>query len=57
MMSIGLRAQDAVFTHVIDVGIGYVSRVELPVQRRLCPDFCEKCRVIRHSRVFPRVDG
>ena len=21
------------------------------------PDFREKCRVIRHSRVFPRVDG
>ena len=21
------------------------------------PNFCEKCRVTRHSRVFPRVDG
>ena len=21
------------------------------------PDFSEKCRVTRHSRVFPRVDG
>ena len=39
MMSIGLWAQEAVFTHVIDVGTGYVSRVELPVQRRLCPIF------------------
>ena len=25
MMSIGLWAQEAVFTHVIDVGIGYVQ--------------------------------
>ena len=39
MMSIGLWAQEAVFTHVIDVGTSYVSWVELPVQRRLCPIF------------------
>ena len=41
-MSIGLWAQVAVFTHVIDVGTGYVHAciwVELPVQRRLCPIF------------------
>ena len=38
-MSIGLWAQEAVFTHVIDVMTGYVSRVELPVQRRLYPIF------------------
>ena len=56
-------------THVIGcIGyIGYIALfgtgicrfclwVELPVQRRL-PDFREKCRVTRHSRVFPRVDG
>ena len=39
VMSIGLWAQEVVFTHVIDVGTGYVSRVELPLQRRLCPIF------------------
>ena len=57
-------------THVIGyIGyIGYIAQfgtgicrfciwVELPVQRRLCPDFREKCQVTRHSRVFPRVDG
>ena len=31
----------------------YLGRA--PVQRRL-PDFREKCRITRHSRVFPRVD-
>ena len=30
-MSIGLWAQEAVFTHVIDVGTGYVLWVELIV--------------------------
>ena len=39
VMSIGLWAQEAVFTHVIDVGTGYVLWVELIVQRRLCPMF------------------
>ena len=38
-MSIGLWAQEAVFTHVIDVGTGYVLWVELIVQRKLCPMF------------------
>ena len=38
-MSIGLWAQEAVFTHVINVGTGYVFRVELLVQRGLCPIF------------------
>ena len=42
MMSIGLWAKEAVFTHVIDVGTGYVSRVELLVQMRLCPIFVRK---------------
>ena len=49
MISIGLWAQEAVFTHVIDVGTGYVkgyvSRVELPVQRRLCPIFVNRVRL------------
>ena len=38
-MSIGLWAQEVVFTHVIDVGTGYVFRVELLLQRRLHPIF------------------
>ena len=31
--------------------------VELPVTKETLLDFREKCRVTRHSRVFPRVDG
>ena len=41
-MSIGLWAQKAVFTHVIDVGTGYVFWVELLVQRRPCPIFMSR---------------
>ena len=41
-MSIGLWTQEAVFTHVIDVGTSYVLRVELLVQRRLCPIFVSR---------------
>ena len=32
--------------------LGRASRI-----KETLPDFCEKCRVTRHSRVFPRVDG
>ena len=43
MMDIVVWAHEAVFYsymyHVIDVGTGVVLRVELPVQRRLCPIF------------------
>ena len=28
-----------------------------PRTKETLPDFCEKCRVTRHSRVFPQVDG
>ena len=35
----------------------YCIWVELPVQRRLCPIFREKCRVTRHSRVFCGLTG
>ena len=66
-MSIGLWAQVVVLLMDCYIGLlgqvkyrlytGYVLRVELPVQRRLCPDFRERCRVTRHSRAFPRVDG
>ena len=41
-MSIDLWAQEALFTHVIDVGTGYVFWVELLVQRRLCPIFVSR---------------
>ena len=39
------------------VGTSYVLWVELPVQRRLFPDFREYCRVTRHSRVFRGLTG
>ena len=59
MMSIGLWAQEAIFTHVIDVGIS-MCRLCIPGRaprtKETLPDFREKCRVTRHSLVFPRVD-
>ena len=37
-------------------GIGlYLGRA--PHTKETLPDFLERCRVTRHSRVFPRVDG
>ena len=42
---------------IVIVGIGYVPWVELPVQRRLCPNFLEWCRVTRHSQVFRGLTG
>ena len=33
----------------------YLGRA--PRTKETLPDFREKCRVTRHSRVFPRVDG
>ena len=62
-MSIGLWAQGAVL--LMDCYIGLLGQVIY----RLCitgrafrtketlPDFHEKYRVTRHSRVFPQVDG
>ena len=41
---------------VIDIGTGlYLGRA--PRTEETLPDFREKCRVTRHSRVFPWVDG
>ena len=41
---------------VIDIGTGlYLARA--PHKNETLPDFREKCRVTRHSRVFMRVDG
>ena len=40
---------------VIDIGTGlYLGRA--PRTKKTLPDFREKCRVTRHSIVFPRVD-
>ena len=33
----------------------YLGRA--PLTKETLPDFRERCRVTRHSRVFPRVDG
>ena len=62
-MSIGLWAQVVVL--LMDCYIGLLGQVIyrlcIPVRalrtKETLPDFREKCRVTRHSRVFPRVDG
>ena len=62
-MSIGLWAQVAVL--LMDCYIGLLGQViyklcipgRAPHTKETLPDFREKCRVTRHSRVFPRVDG
>ena len=41
-------------------GTGFIQVLYLgraPRTKETLPDFREKCRVTRHSRVFPRVDG
>ena len=38
-----------------DMQVLYLGRA--PRTKETLPDFREKCRVTRHSRVFPRVDG
>ena len=51
------------FTHDIVIlmfGTGYMQVLYLgraPRTKETMLDFREKCRVTRHSRVFPRVDG
>ena len=42
------------------LGIGFMKVFyfrRAPRTKETLPDFREKCRVTRHSRVFPRVDG
>ena len=46
------------------VGTGYVqvmyrlcTKGRAPRTNETLPDFRERCRVTRHSRVFPRVNG
>ena len=51
------------FTHVIVIlmfGTGFMQVMyfgRAPRIKEAMPHFREKCRVTRHSRVFPRVDG
>ena len=59
-MSIVLWAQEAVFTHVIVdwdrfMQVLYLGRA--PRTKETLPDFREKCRVTRHSRVFRELTG
>ena len=62
-MSIGLWAQVAVL--LMDCYIGLLGQIiyklctygRAPRTEETLPDFHERCRVTRHSRVFPRVDG
>ena len=62
-MSIGLWAQVAVL--LMDCYIGLLGQViyrlcipgRAPRMKETLPDFREKCRVTRHSRVFSQVDG
>ena len=62
-MSIGLWAQVAV--SLMDCYIGLLGQViyrlctkgKAPRTKKTLPDFREKCRVTRYSRVFPWVDG
>ena len=51
------------FTHVIVIlmfGTGYMQVLYLgraPRTKETLPDFCKKCRVTRHSRVFRGLTG
>ena len=69
-MSINAGAQEVIFTlyswirdpvwSLMLIGTGYIQVMYLgraPCTKETLPDFGEKCRVTRHSRVFSRVDG
>ena len=69
-MSINAGAQEAIFTlyscirdpawSLMLIGTGYIQVMyfgRAPRTKETLLDFREKCRVTRHSRVFPRVDG
>ena len=63
----GLRGHFTLYSCIRDpawslmlIGTGYIQVMYLgraPRTKETLPDFSEKCRVTRHSRVFPRVDG
>ena len=56
-------AQVAVLLMYLDIGLlGQViyrlcTKGRAPCTEETLPDFRERCRVTRHSREFPRVDG
>ena len=59
-MSIVLWAQEAVFTHVIvdwDMFMQVLYLGRAPRTKETLPDFRERCRVTRHSRVFRGLTG
>ena len=70
VVSINAGAQEVNFTlyscirdpawSLMLIGTGYIQVMYLgraPRTKETLPDFREKCRVTRHSRVFPWVDG
>ena len=60
VISIGFLAQEAVCNQVIDVGTCFMKVLYLgraPRTKETLPDFREKCRVTRHSRVFHGLTG
>ena len=70
VVSINAGAQEVIFTlyscirdpawSLMLIGTSYIQVMYLgraPRTKETLPDFREKCRVTRHSRVFPRVDG
>ena len=70
MLSINAGAQEVIFTlyscirdpvwSLMLIETGYIQVMYLgraPRTKETLPNFREKCRVTRHSRVFPRVDG
>ena len=56
-------AQDPVLLMYLDIGLlGQViyrlcTKCRAPRTKETFLDFLERCRVTRHSRAFPRVDG
>ena len=45
---------------ILMFGTGYIHVLyfgRAPYTKETLPDFCEKCRVTRHSRVFRRLTG
>ena len=70
VVSINAGAQEVIFTlyscirdptwSLMLIRTGYIQVMYLgraPRKKETLPDFREKCRVTRHSRVFPRVNG
>ena len=70
VVSINAGAQEVIFTlyscirdpawSLMLIGTSYIQVMYLgraPRTKETLLDFREKCRVTRHSRVFPRVDG